>query len=390
MAERIRVLVVDDSAMMRRMIKGILDTASEIEVVGMARDGQDAIEKDRQLSPDVITMDINMPSMDGMTAMLHIFQQHPAAAVVMLSSLTQEGAMATFEALELGAFDYVAKPSGTVSSNLYIVGKELIAKIKAANQYGQKIRRRVRIKDGRSSSETPATSAARSSVGRGKTSDNATISRIPTRVIPISPAVPAPLSDVARIAVVIGVSTGGPSTLMEILPKLPIDLNATLLIVQHMPAAFTASFARRLGDNCNIPFTEAGAGDRLLIRNGLVAPGGIHMVVRRNPARGEGVIRLTSQPDDTLFIPSVNVTMNSALDFFGQKTVGVLLTGMGDDGADAMVNVRRAGGITIAEDESTAVVFGMPREAIERGGASIVAPAHRIAGEIVRAVAKLS
>ncbi|MBP2666503.1 MAG: cheB1 [Firmicutes bacterium] len=370
MTERIKVLIVDDSAMMRRMIKAILDTAPEIEVVGVARDGQDAIEKDRQLSPDVITMDINMPSMDGMTSMLHIFKQHPEAAMVMLSSLTQEGALSTFEALELGAFDYVAKPSGTVSSNLYIVGKELIAKIKAASLYGQKMRRRGKLQR-----------------ERQPTRD----SRL-TPVQPIQAASPAiALSPgTARIAVMIGVSTGGPSTLMEILPKLPHDLNATVLVVQHMPAAFTASFARRLGDNCNFPFAEARAGDRLFVSQGLVAPGGIHMVVRRNPVRGEGIVRLTSQPEDTLFTPSVNVTMDSVLEYFGQQTIGVLLTGMGDDGADAMVNVRKAGGITIAEDESTAVVFGMPREAIERGGASIVAPSYRIAGEIVKAVAKLS
>ena len=379
MAERIKVLVVDDSAMMRRMIKAILDTAPELEVVGMARDGQDAIEKDRQLSPDVITMDINMPSMDGLTSMLHILEQHPGVAVVMLSSLTQEGALTTFEALELGAFDYVAKPSGTVSSNLYIVGKELIAKIKAAHLHGQKVRRRALLKKDRPRTDPPSSF---------KTSHSSPST--PVRPVQGTSSSIDSSTGAARIVVVIGVSTGGPSTLMEILPKLPHDLNASLLVVQHMPAAFTGSFARRLGENCNIPFSEGRAGDRLLIRQGLVAPGGIHMVVRRNPARGEGVIRLTSQPEDTLFIPSVNVTMNSALEFYGKQTVGVLLTGMGDDGADAMVNVKRAGGITIAEDESTAVVFGMPREAIERGGASIVAPCHRIAGEIVRAVAKLS
>lgn len=379
MTERIRVLVVDDSAMMRRMIKTILDTAPELEVAGMARDGQDAIEKDRQLSPDVITMDINMPSMDGMTSMLHIFEQHPGVSVVMLSSLTKEGALTTFEALELGAFDYVAKPSGTVSSNLYIVGKELIAKIKAAHLHGQKVRRRDLLKKDRQQKDPPPPFR------------NSRVSAIsPARSAAPDPTQIALPPGTARVVVVIGVSTGGPSTLLEILPKLPHDLNAAILIVQHMPAAFTGSFARRLGENCNIPFSEGKAGDRLLARQGLVAPGGIHMVVRRNPARNEGLIRLTSQPDDALFIPSVNVTMNSALEYYGKQTIGVLLTGMGDDGADAMVNVRRAGGITIAEDESTAVVFGMPREAIERGGASIVAPSHRIAGEIVRAVAKLS
>jgi two-component system chemotaxis response regulator CheB len=381
LSDDIKVLVVDDSAMMRRMVKQVLDTDPQINVVGMARDGVEAIAKDRDLNPDVITMDINMPAMDGLTAMLHVFEQHPEVSVVVLSSLTQEGALTTFEALELGAFDYVAKPSGTVSSNLYIVGKELITKVKAAFCHGQKARRRAALRGKRVLQDA----------------QNAPPSKRlspPARPEPLSPSrvsatVPAS-SEAARIAVIIGVSTGGPGTLMEIIPKLPRDLNASVIVVQHMPPGFTASFARRLDEYSQLSFTEAAAGDKLHKGHGFVAPGGIHFTVRANSLRNEAVVRLTSMPKDTLFTPSVNVTMNSVLEFFGERTVGVLLTGMGDDGADGMVSVKKAGGITIAEHESTAVVYGMPREAIERGGASIIAPAHQIADEITRSVRRLS
>ena len=353
----IKVLIVDDSAMMRKAVRRILETDVAIEVVGLARDGADALRKDTELCPDVVTMDINMPVMDGITCMLYLFEQHPEVRVIMVSSLTQEGAMTTFEALELGAFDYVAKPSGTVSANLHIVGKELIAKIKAS--ITQKKRRR-------------------SVFSKAKSAKKETV-----RSMPITNT-----SGTQKV-VVIGVSTGGPGTLMDILPYIPPDLDAAIVVVQHMPPMFTASFAKRLDQNCQIPFKEAQQGDVLLNGQGMVAPGGIHLNVRKNISPSEYRIRLTTLPEKTLFTPSVDVTMYSILENFGGHTVGVLLTGMGSDGADAMVAIRKAGGITIAEAESTAVVFGMPREAIERGGAEIVAPAYNIAKEIIKAVNRI-
>lgn len=365
MRRQIRVLVVDDSAMMRRMIKQILETDPGLEVVGTARDGQDALEKASALRPDVVTLDINMPVMDGLTCLLLLLEQQPDIGVVMLSSLTQEGAVTTFEALELGAFDYVAKPSGTISSNLYIVGKELIAKVKAAAHRNR--RRRVKSPKLQKSKPIGGTKAAPRMLAKNEWG-----SGVP-----------------AQIAVVIGVSTGGPGTLMEILPKLPEDLNAVVIVVQHMPPVFTSTFAQRLNRSCRMSFSEAKAGDRLLAGHGFVAPGGRHLVVKRNVMRDECMVRLTNTPSDTAFKPSVDVTMMSVLKEFGKNMVGVLLTGMGDDGADAMVKVRAAGGITIAEDESTAVVFGMPKEAIARGGAEIVAPAHCIADEIINGVSRI-
>jgi len=356
----VKVLIVDDSAMMRKVVRRILETDTTIEVVGVARDGEDALRKDLECCPDVVTMDINMPLMDGITCMLYLFEQHPEVQVIMVSSLTQEGAMTTFEALELGAFDYVAKPSGTVSTNLHIVGKELIAKIKAS--VTQKKRRSSvfsRVKSTKDvKKETAVSMAAINTQGTQK-------------------------------VVVIGVSTGGPGTLMDILPQIPPDLDAAIIVVQHMPPMFTASFAKRLDQNCQIPFKEAEQGDILRKGQGMVAPGGIHLNVRKNINHSEYLVRLTTLPEKTLFTPSVDVTMHSILENFGKRTIGVLLTGMGSDGADAMVSIRKAGGITIAEAESTAVVFGMPREAIERGGAEIVAPAYNIAKEIIKAVNRI-
>jgi len=358
LTDRIKVLIVDDSALMRKALKEIIMTDPSLEVVGTARDGQDAIEKVHDLKPDVVTMDINMPVMDGLTSMQHILGDYPEMPVLMVSSLTEEGALTTFEALELGAFDYVAKPSGTVSSNIHIVGREIIQKVKLAYKSVNKKNIRDRLQRRNSVSAQKKTASV-------KKPDFA-ISKELTKVV------------------VIGISTGGPGTLMEVLPMLPQELQAAVIIIQHMPATFTYSFAKRLNDACCIPVKEAEAGDVLRNGRGYLAPGGYQLVVR-----GEsGTIRLPSTPK-TVFMPSVNVTMEAVLDTFGgENVIGVLMTGMGDDGADAMVKIRKAGGITIAEDKSTAVVFGMPREAIERGGAEIVAPSYRMADEIIKAVRK--
>lgn len=355
MPKKIKVLIVDDSALMRKVLKEILNTDNEIVVVGTARDGEDAIEKVKYLEPDVVTMDINMPVMDGLTSMQYILNIYPNIQVIMISSLTADGALTTFEALELGAFDYVTKPSGTVSANLHIVGREITQKIKLAYKSGSKKNIKDRI-------------ARSNQKGLKKLSEQ-------------SRKIETLNNDLSKV-VVIGVSTGGPSTLMEVLPMLPPDLEAAVIIVQHMPPAFTNSFAQRLNKACQIPISEARAGDVLQNGRGFLGAGGYHLVVR-----GEnGVLRLPSSPV-TVYMPSVNITMESILNTYGGKRViGVLMTGMGDDGADAMVKIRKAGGITIAEDESTAVVFGMPREAIERGGAEIVLPSYEIADAIIKAV----
>ena len=346
MRKQIQVLVADDSALMRKYIREMLESDPEIKVIAIARDGEDAVEKARMYNPDVITLDINMPKMDGLTA-LQIIVEENIAPVIMLSSLTQEGALITFEALELGAFDYVAKPGGTVSLNIKEVRNELIAKVKAAASKGilKKLhRRKERIK-----------------VKKRKT-----------------------VSERKNKAVAIGISTGGPKTLMDVIPYLPEDIPADIYIVQHMPPSFTKSFAQRLNNNSRIEVLEAEAG--LEARNGLavLGKGGYHLTTFKR-LNGKIIIRTPSVPK-TLFMPSVNIMMESVLSVYGKNTIGVLMTGMGDDGADAMVKIKKAGGITIAESEETAIVFGMPREAIERGGADYVEPSYKIAERIVQAV----
>lgn len=353
---KIKVLVVDDSALMRKALRELITTDPALEVAGVARDGKDAIEKAREIQPDVITMDINMPEMDGLTSMQYILNENPEIPVIIISSLTRDGALATFEALALGAFDFVAKPSGTVSSNLYIVGKEIIEKIKLAYKHANRTSLKNRIR-------------TRSSFSKARDAEDWAKSG-------------ADRSPELSKVVVIGVSTGGPGTLMDVLPMLRADLRAALIVVQHMPPTFTSSFAKRLGKACPFPFKEAEAGDVLADGRGYLAPGGYQLLVHRDGR----MLRLSASPV-TPFMPSVNVTMESVLRAYGGKrVVGVLMTGMGDDGADAMVKIRAAGGVTIAEDESTAIVFGMPRAAIERGGAEIVVPSYRIADEIVKAV----
>jgi Chemotaxis response regulator containing a CheY-like receiver domain and a methylesterase domain len=356
MKNKIKVLVVDDSALMRKALREMIMTDEELDVAGAARDGKDAIEKVKELKPDVITMDINMPEMDGLTSMQYILNDNPEIPVIIISSLTQDGALTTFEALALGAFDFVAKPSGTVSSNLHIVGREIIEKIKLAHKHANRKNLRNRIRTRNSFSGTRE-AEVRANSGAVR---NPELSKV----------------------VVIGVSTGGPGALMEVIPMLRADLKAALIVVQHMPPSFTSSFAKRLGKACPFPFKEAEAGDVLADGRGFLAPGGYQLLVHRDGR----MLRLSASPV-TPFMPSVNVTMESVLKAYGGKNVvGVLMTGMGDDGADAMVKIRAAGGVTIAEDESTAIVFGMPRAAIERGGAEIVVPSYRIADEIVRAV----
>ena len=347
---RIRVLVADDSALMRQTLKRIIAASADLDLVGLARDGEDAITKARELRPDVVSMDINMPKLDGITALQTILREK-ICPVVMVSSLTQQGTATTFECLELGAFDFVGKPDGTVSNNMGVVANELIAKLKAA--------------------------ASRGIVDR--------LQRNRERRQPYRPPLRATFENVVRKrAVTIGISTGGPATLQEVLPLIPPDLPASLFLVQHMPPAFVASFAKRLGDNCSLKVVEGRSGMPVEPSVCYVAPGGMHLCLHRK-ITGEVVIRTPTTPA-TLFVPSVGVMMDSVLKIYGTDTIGVLMTGIGDDGANQMVAIRQAGGHTIAESEETAVVFGMPREAIERGGACVVAPSHHVAGEIVKAV----
>ncbi|MBW1778405.1 MAG: chemotaxis response regulator protein-glutamate methylesterase [Deltaproteobacteria bacterium] len=353
---KIRVVIADDSALMRREIKKILETDPQIEVVAMARDGQDAVEKTREFEPDVVALDINMPVMDGLTALQHIMMECPRP-VVMVSSLTQEGALTSYEALELGAVDFVGKPGGTISRDIGKVGEAIIYKIKAAARANRKRLGRARVKRHRTEPVKRSKQLAKPGKSSGK-------------------------------IVVIGQSTGGPNTIMDILPFLPEDLGAPVIVIQHMPGSFTPSFAQRLDSNCALPFKEAERGDIIEPNHGYLAPGDTHLLLAPRGANRPGALtRLSPKPEDTLHKPSVDVTMMSVLDLYGgPNIVAVLLTGMGADGADAMAAIRQAGGRTIAESEETCVVFGMPWEAIARGGAEFVLPSYQIGEKIIELV----
>ncbi len=352
--KKLRVLIADDSALMRREIKRLLEGAGDIEVVGSARDGREAVDKTRELEPDVVALDINMPVMDGLTALQYIMMESPRP-VVMISSLTLEGALTTYEALELGAVDFVGKPGGTISRNIDQLSGEIVAKIRSAAKAN---RSRLGLARHRRQTAAPRQTSRR----------------------------PKAAASSGKI-VVMGLSTGGPKTIMDIIPYLPPDLDVPFLVVQHMPGHFTPSFARRIHDNCAFAFSEGEHGDVIEANHGYLAPGDRHMtIVPRGAGRPGFMIRLADTPADTLHKPSVDVTMRSVLECYGKNTIGVLMTGMGSDGAQAMAEIRQAGGRTIAESESTAVVYGMPAEAVRLGGAEFVLPAHDVADKIIALV----
>ena len=356
--KKIGVLICDDSALMRMTLKKLIEADEELYVAGAARDGEDAIEKARRLRPDVVTMDINMPGLDGLSA-LQVIVHEKIAPVIMVSSLTQEGAVTTFEALELGAFDYVGKPGGTVSSDMSTVAAELLEKIKAAAQYDPKSKL-LRKKAPRAD--------RRPGVARKK--------RIPPRV--------SRKPDMDFKAIAIGISTGGPKTIFEVLPYLPADLNAAVFLVQHMPPNFTSSFAKRIDQNTDMRCVEASAGMGVEPGTIYLGKGGHHLTLLKR-SNGQVMIRTPTRPK-SLFMPSVDIMMKAVAKVFGPQSVGVIMTGMGKDGAKGMEEIVQSGGVSIAESEESAIVYGMPREVIERGLAQIVIPSWEIADSIMKLV----
>jgi two-component system chemotaxis response regulator CheB len=339
---KIRVLVVDDSAFMRHTIARHLADDGRIEVVGTARDGLEALAQVGALRPDVVTLDVEMPRLDGLATLRRLMAERPVP-VVMLSSATQDGAATTIRALELGAVDFVPKPSGSLSLDLYKVKDQLRAAIRRA-----------------SLSRVPRSGPPVPAVRHGRTS--------------------TPGTAVERV-VVIGASTGGPRALAEVVPALPADTPVALLIVQHMPAGFTRSLAERLDERAQIRVREAQAGDALTPGLALVAPGGYHLTLDATRR-----VRLHRSPPVHGVRPSVDVTLQSVVNAYGRRTVGVILTGMGTDGSVGAALIHEAGGTVIAEDASTCVVYGMPRAVVEAGTADRVAPLSRIAQSIMEAV----
>ena len=341
----VRVLVVDDSAFMRRVIADAIASQPDMEVAGVAHNGLDALLKVEQLQPDVVTLDVEMPDMDGLTALRHLMARYPRP-VVMLSSQTQHGAITTLRALSIGAVDFVAKPSGAISLDFSRVREELLQKIRGA-----------------------ALARVRAQVASTRRTPEAT--RVPRAKSP----------GAFEHLVVIGCSTGGPRALAALVPELPAEAPTAYLIVQHMPAGFTRSLAERLDASGPIAVREAVAGDRLEGGTALVAPGDYHL--RLSPS---GAVELDQAARVHGVRPSVDVALESVSERFGSKTVAVILTGMGQDGAAGAAVVRQAGGYVLAEDESTCVVWGMPRAVVERGLAHGVAPLDGIAEAIASIV----
>jgi two-component system chemotaxis response regulator CheB len=329
----IAVVVIDDSAFMRKSLSLMLESDLGIKVVGTARDGREGIEKIRELHPDLVTLDIEMPVMDGLTALRIIMKEMPLP-VLMVSSLTTDGAKATLDALHLGAVDFIPKELSYVSLNIAKIKEELIAKVKhiarsrALSARLQKVR-----------------SAA-----------------------PGRPAAPRKPPDPARAdlkALVIGVSTGGPYALMQLIPRLPAGFPLGVAIVQHMPPKFTQSMAERLNGMSQLEVKEAEDGEPVTAGKVLIAPGGQHLVFSTN---GTGVkARITAEPSGTLYRPCADVMMLSAAESFPGPLLGLIMTGMGKDGLDGLRQNTQRGGVVVAQDEESCVVYGMPKAAVEAG-----------------------
>ena len=348
-----RLLIVDDSALMRRQLSQIFAAAGDFEI-SQARNGREAVELNRSFCPDVVTLDINMPEMDGLTALSLIMAERPVP-VVMVSSLTEAGALATFEALNLGAVDYIVKPGGTISLTMDKVAQELVGKVRAAS--------RARVK-----SPKPV---------------GALVQRLREEQKKIA-ARPAPVrrSVVSDGLVIIGVSTGGPRTLEEILPLLPAHFPWPILVAQHMPAAFTRSFAERLNRACALEVVEANAPMPVEPGRIYIAKGNADMVLAQRLSR----LTVLPKPENAehLWHPSVEMLGRSVLEHCDPTRVSaVMLTGMGSDGAQSFADIKQRGGRTIAESEASAVVYGMPKELIAKSGATVVLPSNKIADQLI-------
>ena len=339
-----KVLIIDDSALVRQLLTEILSRDGGLEVVGAASDPCAAQEKILRLKPDVITLDVEMPRMDGLTFLEKLMRSHPLP-VVMVSSLTERGCDTTLRALELGAVDFVTKPKLDVSSGVLHRAGEIVAKVKAAA--GAKVRAR----------RSPAPQAIQAAA--------AAFAARPLRT--------------TDTVVAIGASTGGTEALREVLCALPPDSPGTV-IVQHMPEKFTASFAARLNSLCRMEVREARDGDRVLTGLALIAPGDRHMQLVRNGADYRAKV-FTAEPVNH-HRPSVDVLFHSCAVNAGANATGIILTGMGNDGARGLLAMREAGARTFAQDEATCVVFGMPKEAIAMGAAQKVLPLERMAAVV--------
>jgi two-component system chemotaxis response regulator CheB len=340
------VLVVDDSAFMRRVITRIVDDSREFRVVGTARDGVEALAQIHALDPQIVTLDVEMPELDGLQTLGYVMSETPRAVVMLSAATTQGDVDLTLRCLELGAVDFVRKPSGPVSIDLDRVSDTLLTALRAARE-----------------------------VNLG----GVQLLARPKFVSPPA-AVARPLG--ATSVVVIAASTGGPRALAEVIPGLPAELDAAVLVVQHMPAGFTRSLAARLHSMSRLPVAEGVDGEALLANRVYLAPGGLHMRVAADTG-GQRCVALDGSAPVWGVRPSADPLFRSAAECFGTAVVGVVLTGMGRDGADGLSVIRAAGGKGVVQDRATSTIYGMPHAALQRAGAERVVPLSDVAGAIV-------
>jgi two-component system chemotaxis response regulator CheB len=386
---KIRVLIVDDSALMRQLLTKLLSADHDLEVVGAAADPIRAWEQIQRLRPDVLTLDVEMPKMDGLEFLSKLMRAHPMP-VIMCSSLTERGCETTLKALELGAIDFVSKPKLDVQRQIECLSAEIVTKVKAA----ARARPRARAACAAPAPQRPLNSAKAIAPGASGLfspvvpRDPRSSGRLPVAprtsevAAPVGADYRAPMRRMTDVVLAIGASTGGTEALLEVLRGLPAD-SPGVVVVQHMPEMFTRHFAERLDRLCAVRVKEAAEGDRILPGHVLIAPGGTqHMEVYRSGA--QSYVRLAARAPVNHHRPSVDVLFSSCAQALGSNVVGAILTGMGADGAAGLLTMRNAGARTIAQDEATCVVFGMPKEAIARGAAEFVVPLSNIAQSLLR------
>jgi len=344
---KINVLVVDDSAYSRQTIRKMLEKDPRIEVAGISSDGVDAMAKTLKLMPDLITLDLEMPGMDGFSFLRWLMKKRPTPVIIVSS---YSDSKTVFKALELGAADFIAKPPKMNSVEFQNMEKDLLSKVKGIKDFRMdRLSKNLKLLEGERTQQTSSESLEH-----------------------------------GIEAVAIGASSGRPAALKIILTRLPSDFPAGIVISQHMPRGFTASFAERLNGISKVRVKEARDGDEVERGKVLICPGGFHMLFRKKGQRIVATIKESKNTDK--YIPSVDMMMSSAAEVFGPKTMGVVLTGMGSDGLEGMLEIKKRGGYTIAESEDTAVVFGMPSEVIKAGAAGRVLPISEIPVEIVKLV----
>ncbi len=361
--QSIKAVVVDDTIVYRKIVGDVLKSIPGVEVVGTANNGKIALSKIKTLKPDIITLDIEMPEMNGIEVLQELKKMDKPPLTVMLSTLTQQGSEMTIRALELGAFDFVPKPeAGKMADNMLKVKQAFDPIIKA-------IKRR---KGGVSAFDSTGTAPAR-----------------PAAPKPIKPRVAIPRKPLIRSKseiIGIGISTGGPNALTKMIPMLPADFKAPILIVQHMPPMFTASLANSLNNKSQLEVKEAEDGDVVQPGRVLIAPGGKQMKIIAGADGLTRKIKITDDPPENSCKPSVDYLFRSIAQHYVGRSTGVIMTGMGSDGSKGLTQMKKNGSVVIAQDENSCTVFGMPKEPIETGLADVIAPLDRIADEIVKTV----